>query len=84
MLNIEMNLCKSKFIFNSTLNSNSNKMTETNHQRDLWECTIAEVFKHDPKSKLGLMLKHWIIFNKLENFNSILNYTIDDLHRLEF
>ena len=24
------------------------------------------------------MLKHWIIFNKLENFNSILNYTIDD------
>ena len=25
------------------------------------------------------MLKQWIIFNKLENFNSILNYTIDDL-----
>ena len=24
------------------------------------------------------MLKQWIIFNKLENFNSILNYTIDD------
>ena len=24
------------------------------------------------------MLKEWIIFNKLENFNSILNYTIDD------
>ena len=24
------------------------------------------------------MLKQWVIFNKLENFNSILNYTIDD------
>ena len=24
------------------------------------------------------MLKQWIIFNKLENFNSILNYSIDD------
>ena len=24
------------------------------------------------------MLKQWIIFNKLENFNSILNYTTDD------
>ena len=25
------------------------------------------------------MLKQWIIFNKLENFNSILNFTLDDL-----
>ena len=53
-------------------------MTETNHLCDLWEHTIAKVFKHDPKSELRLMSKQWIIFNKLENFNSILNYTIDD------
>ena len=54
-------------------------MSETNHLCDLWEYTIAKkVFKHDPKSELGLMLKQWIIFNKLENLNSILNYTIDD------
>ena len=53
-------------------------MTNTNHLCDLWEHTIAEVFKHDSKSQLGLTLKQWIIFNKLENFNSILNYTIDD------
>ena len=39
---------------------------------------IAKIFKHDPKSELGLMLKQWIIFNKLENSKSILNYTIDD------
>ena len=46
-------------------------MTDTNH-------TIVKVFKHDSKSQLGLMLKQWIIFNKLKNFNSILNCTIDD------
>ena len=53
-------------------------MSETNHLFDLWEQFIAKVFKHDSKSELGLMLKQWIIFNKLENFNSILNYIIDD------
>ena len=53
-------------------------MTDTNHLCDLWEHTIVKCFKHDSKSKLGLMFKQWIIFNKLENFNSILNYPIDD------
>ena len=24
------------------------------------------------------MIKEWVIFNKLESFNSLLNYTIDD------
>ena len=52
-------------------------MTESNHLCDLWEHTIVKVFKHHTKSELGLMFK-WIIFNKLENCNSILNYPIDD------
>ena len=54
-------------------------MTESNHLCDLWEHAIAKGFKHDSKSKLGLMFKQWIIFNKLENFNSILNYPFDDV-----
>ena len=53
-------------------------MTDTNHLCDLWEHTIVKVFKHDSISQMGLMLKQWIIFNKFENFNSILNNTIDD------
>ena len=53
-------------------------MKDTNHLCDLWEHTIARGFKHDSKSKLGLMLKQWIEFNILENFNSIMNFTIDD------
>ena len=53
-------------------------MTESNHLCDLWVHTIVKSFKHDSKSELVLMFKQWIIFNKLENFNSILNYPIDD------
>ena len=57
---------------------NSKKMKESNHQCFLWEHTIVKIFKHDSKSELGLMFKQWIIFDKLENFNSIWNYPIDD------
>ena len=53
-------------------------MTDTNHLCHLWEHTIVKIFKHDPESELGIMFKQWIIFNKLQNFNSILNYPIDD------
>ena len=53
-------------------------MSETNHLCDLWEHNIVKIFKHDPKSELGLMLKQWVIFNKLQSLNSLLNYTIDD------
>ena len=40
-------------------------MTESNDLCDPWEHTIVKVFKHDSKSKLGLMFKQWINFNKL-------------------
>ena len=53
-------------------------MSETNHLCDLWEHTVAIILKHDLKSKLGLMIREWVKFNKLEHYNSILNYTIDD------
>ena len=51
-------------------------MTETNYLCDLWQHSIVKIFKHDLKSELGLMIKQWLIFNKLEYFNSILNYSI--------
>ena len=59
-------------------------MTDTNHLCHLWEHTIVKIFKHDPESELGIMFKQWIIFNKLENFYSILNYPpLMILHHLE-
>ena len=54
-------------------------MTDTNHLCHLWEHTIVKTFQHDPESELGIMFKQWIIFNQLENYNSILNYPIYDL-----
>ena len=55
-----------------------NKITEPSHLCDLWEHTIAKILKHDPKSQEGLMIKDWIILKKLENFNPLLNYPIND------
>ena len=55
------------------------KMQETIHLSDLWEHTITKIFKHDPESELDIMLRQWVIHNKLEDFNSSLNYTDEDL-----
>ena len=51
------------------------KMEETSHLSDLWEHTITKIFKHDPESELGIKIRQWVIYNNLEDFNSLLNYT---------
>ena len=48
-------------------------MTDTIHLSDLWEHTITKIFKHDPKYKVDHMIRQWVIYNKLEDFNSLLN-----------
>ena len=53
-------------------------MSENIKLSDLWEHTITKIFKHDPESELGIKIRQLVIYNKLENFNSILNYPIDD------
>ena len=53
-------------------------MQETMHLSDLWEHTITNIFKHDPESELGIKIRQLVIYNKLEDFNSLLNYTDED------
>ena len=53
-------------------------MEETIHLSDLWEHTITKIFKLDPKYKVDQMIRQWVIYNKLEDFNSLLNYTDED------
>ena len=53
-------------------------MSENIELSYLWEHTITKIFKHDPESELSIKIRQWVIYNKLENFNSILNYPIDD------
>ena len=53
-------------------------MQETIHLSDLWEHTITKIFRLDPKYKVDHMIRQWVIYNKLEDFNSLLNYTDED------
>ena len=53
-------------------------MQETIHLCDLWEHTITKILKHKPESKLGIKIRKWMIYYKLEDFNSLLNYTDED------
>ena len=48
------------------------------HLSDIWEYTINKIFNHDPKYELGIMIRAWVIHNKLEDFNSLLNFNVDD------
>ena len=44
----------------------------------VWDHTIIKILNHDIHSKIGNMIKEWVVFNKLEDFNSMLEYTDDD------
>ena len=39
--------------------------------------TIKKILIYDLKSKMGNMIKEWVVFNTLEDFNSLLKYTDD-------
>ena len=44
----------------------------------VWDHTVSKILLHDLQSKRGNMIKEWVVFNKLEDFNSLLKYTDDD------
>ena len=44
----------------------------------VWDHTISKILLHDVNSNMGNMIKEWVEFNKLEDFNSLLKYTDDD------
>ena len=53
-------------------------MQETIHLSDLWEHTITKIFRLDPKYKVDHVIRQWVIYNKLDDFNTLLNYTDED------
>ena len=44
----------------------------------VWDHTIFEILLHHLNSTMGYMIKEWVVFNKLEDINSLLKYTDDD------
>ena len=53
-------------------------MSENIELSYVWDRTIITILNHDIQSKMGNMIKEWVVFNKLEDFNSLLEYTDDD------
>ena len=53
-------------------------MSENIELSYVWDHTIMKILNHDIHSKIGNMIKEWVVFNKLEDFNSLLKYTDDD------
>ena len=53
-------------------------MSENIELSYVWDHTIMKILNHDIQSKIGNMIKEWVVFNKLEDFNSLLAYTDDD------
>ena len=52
-------------------------MSENIELSHVWDHTI-KILNHDIHSKMGNMIKEWVAFNKLQDFNSLLDYTDDD------
>ena len=44
----------------------------------VWDHTISKILLHDLKSQIGIKIKEWVVFNKLEDINSLLKYSDDD------
>ena len=44
----------------------------------VWDHTIKKILYHDLQSRMGNKIKEWVVFNKLEEFNSLLKYSDDD------
>ena len=53
-------------------------MSENIELSYVWDHTIIKILNHDIHSKMGNMIKEWVVLNKLEDFNSLLEYTDDD------
>ena len=52
-------------------------MSENIELSYIWDYTISNILLHDLNSKMGNMIKEWVVFNKLEDINSLLKYTDD-------
>ena len=53
-------------------------MSENIELSYVWDHTIMKILNHDLQSKMGNMIQEWVVFNKLEDFNSLLEYTDHD------
>ena len=53
-------------------------MSENIELSYVWDHTFIKILYHDIQPKIGNMIKEWVVFNELEDFNSLLEYTDDN------
>ena len=53
-------------------------MSENIELSYVWDHTISSILLHHLNSEMGNKINEWVVFNKLEDFNSLLKYTDDD------
>ena len=53
-------------------------MSENIELSYVWDHTIKNILNHDLQSRMGNMIKEWVVNNKLEDFNSLLKYADGD------
>ena len=70
----------SEIIFQNFSNhfKNQIKMSENIELNYVWDHTISKIFLYFLNSKMGNIIKEWVVFNKLEDFYSLLEYSDDD------
>ena len=53
-------------------------MSENIELNYVWDHTISKILLHFLNSRMGNIIKEWVVFNKLEDFYSLLEYSDDD------
>ena len=53
-------------------------MSETIELSYVCDHTITKILNYELKSEMGIKIREWVVFNKFEEFNSLLKYTDDD------
>ena len=53
-------------------------MSENIELSYVWESYHFKILLHDLNSKMGNIIKQWVVFDKLEDFNLLFEYTDDD------
>ena len=48
------------------------------HPSDLWEHSLTEILNHDTKSESEIIMRAWVKHKKLEDFNSLSTYDLND------
>ena len=48
------------------------------HLSTLWEHTLTEIFNHDNKTEVGIIMGAWVKHNKLEDMTDLLIYDLND------